>query len=144
MSNTSSITSIVTPLGATHLGHHHTHPQHHSHPESHPLSQLRGLLTQRQEETPVWTSFHLTPRHWPRTDKWTFSSLSWDITIGTLQTTVTGQSQGPKENYHPQVISFKTIWLISSPSYVYDLKWVISRPSETHTVVNNRPTWIQS
>ena len=30
-------------------------------------AQLRGLLTQRQEETPVWTSFHPTPWHWPRT-----------------------------------------------------------------------------
>ena len=27
-----------SPQGATHLDHHHAHPQHHSHPESHPLS----------------------------------------------------------------------------------------------------------
>ena len=33
--------------------------------------------------------------------------------------TVTGQSQGPRENHHPQVTPFKTIWLISRPSSVY-------------------------
>ena len=33
--------------------------------------------------------------------------------------TVTGQSQGPRENHHPQVSPFKTIWLISRPSCVY-------------------------
>ena len=33
--------------------------------------------------------------------------------------TVTGQSQGPRENHHQQVTSFKTIWLISRPSSVY-------------------------
>ena len=31
--------------------------------ESSAQAQLRGLLTWRQEETPVWTSFHLTLRH---------------------------------------------------------------------------------
>ena len=33
--------------------------------------------------------------------------------------TATGQSQGPRENHHPQVTPFKTIWLISRPSSVY-------------------------
>ena len=54
-------------------------------------AQLRGLLTQRQEETPVWTSFHQTPWHWQRTHTWTFSPVSWNFTIGTLQNTVAGQ-----------------------------------------------------
>ena len=64
-------------------------------------AQLRGLLTQGQEETPVWTSLHQTPRCWPRTHTRPFSSPSWNITFGTISTTVTGQSQGPKENHHP-------------------------------------------
>ena len=61
-------------------------------------AQFRGLLTQRQEETPVWTSFHLTLWHWPRTLTWTFSPVSWNVTISTLQNTVVGQGQGPREN----------------------------------------------
>ena len=54
-------------------------------------AKLRGLLTQRQEETPVWTSFHQTPWHQQRTHTWTFSSTSRNITTGTLQDTKTGQ-----------------------------------------------------
>ena len=29
------------PQGATHLDHHHAHPQHHSHPENHPWSPVQ-------------------------------------------------------------------------------------------------------
>ena len=29
------------PRGATHLDHHHAHPQHHSHPENHPWSPVQ-------------------------------------------------------------------------------------------------------
>ena len=83
---------------ATHPDHHHAHPQHHFHPEIIHGAQLRGLLTQRQEETPVWTSFHQTPWHWHRTHTWTFSPVSWNFTISTLQNTVAGQGQGPREN----------------------------------------------
>ena len=61
-------------------------------------AQFRGLPTWRQEETPVWTSFHPTPWCWPRTLTWTFSIISWNITISTLQNTVAGQGQGPREN----------------------------------------------
>ena len=82
-------------------------------------AQLRGLLTRGQEETPVWTSLHQTSRHWPRTNTQSFSSPSWNITFGTLLTTATGQSQGPRKNHHPKVTSFKTIWLISRPIMCY-------------------------
>ena len=67
-------------------------------------AQLRGLLTRGQEETPVWTSLHQTPWHWPRTHTWPFSSPSWNITFGTLSMTVTGQ--GPRKNHHPKMTSF--------------------------------------
>ena len=85
-----------------HHPHHHPwgaiHPDHcHAHPSIIPIqriicgAQLRGLLTQRQEETPVWTSFHQTLWHWQRTHTWTFSSFSRNFTSGTLQNTVAGQ-----------------------------------------------------
>ena len=94
-------------------------------------AQLRGLLTQGQEETPVWTSLHQTPRHWPRTHTWTFSSPSWNVTISPLLTTATGQSQGPRKNFHPQVSHFQTIWLISRPFGSFPDHHVLHRPPWT-------------
>ena len=72
-------------MNQTHIKHPQHHPHHHpqgtTHLDHHVMltpsiisiqriihgAQLRGLLTQRQGETPVWTSFHLTPWCWPRT-----------------------------------------------------------------------------
>ena len=64
------------PQGTTHLDHHHAHPSIISIQRIIHGAQFRGLLTWRQEETPVWTSFHPTPWRWPRTLTWTFSPIS--------------------------------------------------------------------
>ena len=71
------------PSGYTHPGCHHIHPLHLYHQENHQLSlAFRGLLTYRQEETPVWTSLHQTPQDWQRTHTQTFSSIAGNVTPG--------------------------------------------------------------
>ena len=63
------------PSGTTYPDHHHIH--HHIFVIKTIISgaQLRGFFIQRQEKTPVWTSFHQTPWCWQRTHTQTFSNI---------------------------------------------------------------------